>query len=76
LGKAVIPNDSSYSLGGVLVYLELRHLVMLWVEQNATYDWNIFSIHKLSSNPGQARGIQIDIKPEKSGLRYPVEMDC
>jgi pyruvate dehydrogenase (quinone) len=28
-------------------------------------------------NPGQARGIQIDIKPEKSGgLRYPVEMDC
>jgi hypothetical protein len=36
-------------LGGVLVYLELRHLVMLWVEQNATYDWNIFSIHKLSS---------------------------
>jgi pyruvate dehydrogenase (quinone) len=27
-------------------------------------------------NPDQARGIQIDIKPEKSGLRYPVEMDC
>jgi pyruvate dehydrogenase (quinone) len=23
--------------------------------------------------PGQARGIQIDIKPEKIGLRYPVE---
>ena len=25
-------------------------------------------------NPGQARGIQIDIKPEKIGLRYPVEI--
>ena len=24
--------------------------------------------------PGQARGIQIDIKPEKIGLRYPVEL--
>ena len=24
--------------------------------------------------PGQARGIQIDIKPEKIGLRYPVEV--
>jgi pyruvate dehydrogenase (quinone)/pyruvate oxidase len=24
--------------------------------------------------PGQARGIQIDIKPEKIGLRYPVEI--
>src|SRR5262249_29209102 len=25
-------------------------------------------------DPGQARGIQIDIKPEKIGLRYPVEI--
>ena len=24
--------------------------------------------------PGQARGIQIDIKPEKISLRYPVEI--
>lgn len=24
--------------------------------------------------PGQARGIQIDIKPEKIGLRYPIEV--
>ena len=24
--------------------------------------------------PGQAKGIQIDIKPEKIGLRYPVEI--
>jgi pyruvate dehydrogenase (quinone) len=24
--------------------------------------------------PGQARGIQIDVKPEKIGLRYPVEI--
>jgi thiamine pyrophosphate-dependent acetolactate synthase large subunit-like protein len=24
--------------------------------------------------PGQARGIQIDIKPEKIGLRYPAEI--
>ena len=24
--------------------------------------------------PGQARGIQIDINPEKIGLRYPVEI--
>ncbi len=27
-------------------------------------------------NPGQVTGIKIDIKPEKSGLRYSVEMDC
>jgi pyruvate dehydrogenase (quinone) len=27
-------------------------------------------------NSGQARGIQIDIKLEKNGLRYPVEVDC
>ena len=24
--------------------------------------------------PGQAKGIQIDIKPDKIGLRYPVEV--
>jgi pyruvate dehydrogenase (quinone) len=24
--------------------------------------------------PGQARGIQIDIKPERIGLRYPIEV--
>ena len=36
--------------------------------------WTSFPYIDYLPKPGQARGIQIDIKPEKIGLRYPVEV--
>lgn len=74
LGKAVLADDSSYTTGGI------GHLGTLPSEQamhecdtvlilGSTMPWIDFY-----PKPGQARGVQIDIKPERIGLRYPVEI--
>jgi pyruvate dehydrogenase (quinone)/pyruvate oxidase len=74
LGKAVIPDDNQYSLGciGLLgtkpssdAMEEADTLLMIGTS---------FPYIDYLPKPGQARGIQIDIKPEKIGLRYPVEI--
>jgi pyruvate dehydrogenase (quinone) len=74
LGKAVIPDDNQYSLGG---------LGLLGTEPSSNAMSEAYTLLIVGTSfpyleylprPGQARGIQIDIKPEKIGLRYPVEI--
>jgi pyruvate dehydrogenase (quinone) len=74
LGKAVIEDDNPYNLGilGILgtepasdAMNEADTLLMVGTS---------FPYIDYLPKPGQARGIQIDIKPEKIGLRYPVEI--
>jgi len=74
LGKEVVPDDSRYSLGG---------LGMLGTEpaSNAMKEADTllmigtsFPYHEYLPEPRNAKGIQIDINPEKIGLRYPVEI--
>jgi pyruvate dehydrogenase (quinone) len=74
LGKAVVPDDSPYTTGGV-------GLLGTTPSSDAMSEANIllmigtsFPYIEYLPKPGQARGIQIDIKSEKIGLRYPVEI--
>jgi pyruvate dehydrogenase (quinone) len=74
LGKDAVPDDSPYSLGGYA-------LVGTRPAQNALKGCDAILIVGSSSpyieflpSPGQAEGVQIDDRPERIGLRYPVQV--
>lgn len=74
LGKAVIPDDSSYSLGGIgLLGTEPASDAMNEADTLLMVGTSFPYIDYLPK-PGQAKGIQIDIIPERIGLRYPVDI--
>ena len=74
LGKAVIPDDDPYSIGGLgLLGTEPSSDAMSEADTLLMVGTSFPYIDYLPK-PGQARGIQIDIKAEKIGLRYPVEI--
>src|SRR6187200_733037 len=74
LGKAVVPDDSPYSLGGIgLLGTEPATDAMNEADTLLMVGTSFPYIDYLPK-PGQAKGIQIDIKPERIGLRYPVEV--
>jgi pyruvate dehydrogenase (quinone) len=74
LGKAVVPDDNPYSLGGIgLLGTEPATDAMNEADTLLMVGTSFPYIDYLPK-PGQARGIQIDIKPERIGLRYPVEV--
>src|ERR1700733_136153 len=74
LGKAVLPDDSPYTTGGIG---NLGTAASSWIMQNcdtvlilgSTMPW-----YEYYPRPGQARGVQVDMKSERLGLRYPVEI--
>jgi pyruvate dehydrogenase (quinone) len=74
LGKAVLPDDSPFTTGGIG---DLGTAPSSWTMQNcdtvlilgSTMPWEEYY-----PKPGQARGIQVDLKPDRLGLRYPVEI--
>ncbi|MCU1330102.1 MAG: pyruvate oxidase [Bryobacterales bacterium] len=73
LGKAVLPDDSPFTTGGIG---HLGTQPTQWVMQNcdtllilgSTMPWI-----DAYPQPGQARGVQVDLNPDRLGLRYPVE---
>lgn len=74
LGKAVVPDDSPYTTGGI-------GLLGTGPSQEAMENCDTLLIVGSSfpyieyyPKPGQARGVQIEIEPERIGLRYPVEV--
>jgi pyruvate dehydrogenase (quinone) len=74
LGKAVIPDDSPYSLGGLgLLGTEPATDAMSEADTLLMVGTSFPYVDYLPK-PGQAKGIQIDIIPEKIGLRYPVDI--
>ena len=74
LGKAVLPDDSPFTTGGIG---DLGTAPSSWAMKScdtvlilgSTMPWEEYY-----PTPGQARGVQIDIKPDRLGLRYPVEV--
>jgi pyruvate dehydrogenase (quinone)/pyruvate decarboxylase len=74
LGKAVLPDDSPFTTGGIG---DLGTAPSSWAMKNcdtvlilgSTMPWEEYY-----PVPGQARGVQVDIKPDRLGLRYPVEI--
>lgn len=74
LGKAVISDDNSYSLGG-LGLLGTDPASDAMTEADTLFMIGTsFPYTDYLPKPGQAKGIQIDIKAEKIGLRFPVEV--
>jgi pyruvate dehydrogenase (quinone)/pyruvate oxidase len=74
LGKDAVPDDSAYCLGGY-------GMVGTRPAQNALKSCDAIMIVGSSSPyieflpaPGSARGVQIDDRPERIGLRYPAEV--
>ena len=49
----------------VLDHEKLRHAADPWLD---------YALDRILPDPGQARGVQIDLKPDRIGLRYPVEV--
>ena len=70
LGKAVLPDDSPFTTGGIG---DLGTAPSSWAMNTcdtvlilgSTMPWEEYYPH-----PGQARGVQVDIKPDRIGLRY------
>jgi len=74
LGKAVIPDTHPVSIGGLgLLGTEPASDAMSEADTLLMIGTSFPYIDYLPK-PGQAKGIQIDIKPDKIGLRYPVEV--
>jgi pyruvate dehydrogenase (quinone)/pyruvate decarboxylase len=74
LGKGVLADDSPYTTGGI-GHLGtapsdfIMHACDTLLILGSTMPWvNSYP------NPGQARAIQVDLKPEHMGIRYPVEV--
>ena len=74
MGKAVLPDDSPFTTGGIG---HLEDGASSWAMQNcdtviilgSTMPW-----FEYYPKPGQARGVQVDVKADRLGLRYPVEI--
>ena len=74
MGKAVIPDDHPLSIGGLgLLGTDLASDAMSEADTLLMVGTSFPYIDYLPK-PGQAKGIQIDIKPDKIGIRYPVEV--
>jgi pyruvate dehydrogenase (quinone)/pyruvate decarboxylase len=74
LAKGLMPDDAPLTTGGIghlgtLPSLQAMQECDTVLILGSTMPWIDYY-----PKPGQARGIQIDIKPERLGLRYPVEL--
>jgi pyruvate dehydrogenase (quinone) len=80
LGKACVPDDSPYTTGGIgLLGTEPSQDAMEGCDTLLIVGTS-FPYIEFYPRPGEARAVQIDIDPERIGLRYPVEVglvgDC
>ena len=74
LGKAVIPDDNPYGIGGLgLLGTEPASDAMAEADTLLMIGTS-FPYMEYLPKPGNARGVQIDLFPERIGLRYPVEV--
>jgi pyruvate dehydrogenase (quinone) len=74
LGRAVLADDSLYTTGGIG---HLGTAPSSWAMKNCDTVFIVGSTMpwlQYYPRPGQARGVQLDMKPDRIGLRYPVEI--
>ena len=74
LGRAVLADGSVYTTGGIG---HLGTAPSSWAMKNCDTVFIVGSTMpwlQYYPRPGQARGVQIDMKPDRIGLRYPVEI--
>jgi pyruvate dehydrogenase (quinone) len=74
LGKAVIPDNHPNSIGGIGMLGTEPATDAMSEADTLLMIGTSFPYIEYLPKPGQARGVQIDIRAEKIGLRYPVEV--
>jgi pyruvate dehydrogenase (quinone) len=80
LGKAVVPDDSEFTTGGIGLLGTAASQDVLSACDTLIIAGSGFPYMEFYPEPGQARAIQIDVDPCRIGLRYPVDVglvgDC
>ncbi len=74
LGKAVVPDDSPYTTGGIGLLGTAPSQDALKECDTLIIAGSSFPYIEFYPKPGAARTVQIDIDPERIGLRYPAEV--
>ena len=74
LGKAVVPDDSPYTTGGIGLLGTAPSQEALRDCDTLIIAGSSFPYLEFYPKPGQARGIQIDLDAARIGLRYAVEI--
>jgi pyruvate dehydrogenase (quinone)/pyruvate oxidase len=74
LGKAAVPDDSPYTTGGIGVLGTKPSQEVLEQCDTLLMVGTSFPYIEYFPKPGQARAVQIDLDPQRIGLRYPVEV--
>jgi pyruvate dehydrogenase (quinone)/pyruvate oxidase len=72
LGKAALPDDSPYSTGGIGLLGTKPSQEALENCDTLLIAGSNFPYIEFYPKPGKAKGVQIDIDPQRIGLRYPV----
>jgi pyruvate dehydrogenase (quinone) len=73
LGKAVVPDDSPYTTGGIGLLGTKPSQEAMEECDTLLMAGTSFPYIEFLPKPGQARGVQIDRDPVRIGLRYPIE---
>ncbi|HEY4247719.1 MAG TPA: thiamine pyrophosphate-dependent enzyme [Lacunisphaera sp.] len=74
LGKACVPDDSPYTIGGIGLLGTEPSLDAMENCDTLLLVGTSFPYIEFYPKPDQARAIQIDLDPTRIGLRYPVEV--
>jgi pyruvate dehydrogenase (quinone) len=75
LGKAVLPDDLPYVTGSIGLLGTRPSWDMMMECDTLLMVGSSFPYSEFLPKPGQARGVQIDIKARMLGLRYPMEVN-
>src|SRR6476469_4964322 len=73
-GKAVVPDESPYTTGGVGLLGTAPSQEVLEECDTLIIAGTSFPYMEFYPKPGQARAVQIDLDPARIGLRYPVDV--
>jgi pyruvate dehydrogenase (quinone)/pyruvate oxidase len=73
LGKAAVPDDSSFTTGGVGLLGTRPSQQAMSNCDTLLIAGSTFPYIEYYPKPGDARAVQIDLDPQRIGLRYPVE---
>ena len=74
LGKAVVPDDSPYTTGGIGLLGTAPSQEIMEECDTLIIAGSSFPYMEFYPKPGQAKAIQIDMDPARIGLRYPVDV--
>ena len=74
LGKACVPDDSPYSIGGVGLLGTAPSQDAMTECDTLVWIGSSFPYIQFLPKPGQAKSVQIDIDPARIGLRYPADV--